>query len=199
MENGHLQKLIKLMSYYAQFDEEELTFLHEYVPMRTYSKGELILKAGKVADTIYFILEGCIRMFYEVDGVRKTSFFYTEGRFCCAGESLTLHVPARENLQAIEETRVLLFDERILKTLMVRSPKYELMARIATEDELIHYQRMLASFVTQSAEQRYVELMETNASLFMRVPQQYIASYLGVSPETLSRIKKRVTEKKLLH
>ena len=69
------------------------------------------------------------------------------------------------------------------------------MARIATEDELIHYQRMIASFVTKSAEDRFLELIETNPQLFLKVPQQYIATYLGVSPETLSRIKRRVAKK----
>lgn len=75
-----------------------------------------------------------------------------------------------------------------------QSITFEQIARIAVENELLTAQRLIASFVTKSAEQRYVDLLANQGDLFLRVPQHYIATYLGVSPETLSRIKQRVVK-----
>ena len=100
-----------------------------------------------------------------------------------------------EDYQAMEETEIYILNKSSIEELLRIHPKFEILARIATENELITYQRMVASFITKSAEQRYVELLNTQKELFQRVPQQYIASFLGVSPETLSRIKSRVLKK----
>jgi CRP-like cAMP-binding protein len=87
------------------------------------------------------------------------------------------------------------FDKSMFEMLFEEVPQLERIGQIATEDELITCQKMIASFITQSPEERYVKLIDTRPELFQRVPQQYIASYIGVSPETLSRIKKRVALK----
>ncbi|WP_281350274.1 Crp/Fnr family transcriptional regulator [Maribellus comscasis] len=157
-----------------------------------YKKNEMIFCEGKISHDIYFVIKGCVRFFYNVHGKDRTAFFYTEGQFICAGESYTFQVPAKENFQAIEETTLMIFSRKNTDKLLKISPKFELIARIATENELISCQKIIASFVTQSAEERYKELLNNNGKLFQRVPQQYIASFLGVSPETLCRIKKRV-------
>lgn len=79
--------------------------------------------------------------------------------------------------------------------MLQKDSKFEAIGRIATENELIASQKIIASFVTQTAEERYLELLESNSELFQNVPQQYIASFLGVSPETLSRIKSRILKR----
>lgn len=188
-------KFLKLLRLYATLSETEVDYLKQHIPLRTYKKNELVFTEGRVSKTIYFVVQGCLRLFYTPGGKDKTAFFYTEGQFICAGESYTFQVPARENYQAIEDTVLMHFDKQVADKLVELSPTFEVIARIATENELITCQKIIASFVTQSPENRYLELVETNGALFQRVPQQYIASFLGVSPETLSRIKKRVLEK----
>lgn len=189
------EQFLVLIGHYAKLNKKEIEIVQSTIPIRSYRKNELIFREGDVARTIYFVLQGCVRLFYSTEGNEKTAFFYAEGKFICAGESYTFNTPARENYQAIEDTVLMCFDKQSIETLISLSPTFELIARIATEDELITCQRMIASFVTKSPEERYCELLETNAALFQRVPQQYIASFLGVSPETLSRIKRRVVEK----
>ena len=132
---------------------------------------------------------------HNVEGNDKTAFFYTEGKFICAGESYTFNIPAIENYQAIEQTEIYIFTKSTNEFLLKKVPKFEVIARIATENELITCQKVIASFVTKSPEERYLDLLDTQRELFQRVPQQYIASFLGVSPETLSRIKARVHKK----
>jgi CRP-like cAMP-binding protein len=119
----------------------------------------------------------------------------SEGQFICAGESYTYNIPASENYQAVEQTEIFVFTKSKIDVLLKKAPKFEIIARIATENELITCQKVIASFVTKSAEERYIDLLNTKGELFQRVPQQYIASFLGVSPETLSRIKTRVFNK----
>lgn len=194
--NDPFDQFMDLIGNYVKLDADERAFLQEHIPMVQYSKGDMILTEGKVARTIYFVVQGCVRLFYNSNGNDRTAFFYTEGKFICAGESYTFDVPAKENFQALEDSVIMHFSKDLNEKLLAHSPKFEVLARIATEDELITCQRVIASFVSKSAEERYIELMEQHAEIFQRVPQQYIASYLGVSPETLSRIKKRVFQKK---
>lgn len=189
-------RLLTHLKPYTDLTEEEIKSLRQLIRKKEYSKQEMIFTAGQISQEIYFVTKGCVRLFYNADGKDRTAFFYTEGKFICAGESFTYGVPAKENYQAIEDTELYIFDKANIERMLELSPKFALIGQIATENELIACQAMIASFVTQSAEERYVDLLETHGELFQRVPQQYIASYLGVSPETLSRIKKRVFSKR---
>jgi len=190
-----MDKLIKSIKTYISLEEAELLALETAVEKKVYRKNEIIFTEGTISTDIYFVTKGCVRLYYTVDGKDKTAFFYTEGQFICAGESFTYNIPAIENYQAVEETALFVFTKKNIETLLRKVPKFEVIARIATENELITCQKVIASFVTKSAEQRYIDLLETQGDLFQRVPQQYIASFLGVSPETLSRIKARVFKK----
>ncbi|TNE31661.1 MAG: Crp/Fnr family transcriptional regulator [Bacteroidetes bacterium] len=187
-----MERLIENIKSYISLNDKEIQLLHDSVEKRVFSKNEVIFTEGKVSDEIYFVTKGCVRLFYNVDGNDKTAFFYTEGQFICAGESYTFHIPAMENYQAIEQSELFIFKKSKIERLLNEAPKFEIIARIATENELITCQKVIASFVTKSAEERYLDLLEAQGELFHRVPQQYIASFLGVSPETLSRIKARV-------
>jgi CRP/FNR family transcriptional regulator, anaerobic regulatory protein len=190
------ESLVEYIAHYTSLNDSEVAALTHLVKKQHFEKNEIIFMEGKVSNEIYFVTKGCVRLFYNVEGRDRTAFFYTEGQFICAGESFTFHVPAKESYQAIEGTELYVFSKSSIDELLNISSKFELIARIAVENELIVCQNIIASFVTKSAEERYVELLETNGELFQRVPQQYIASFLGVSPETLSRIKKRVFTKK---
>lgn len=190
-----MNRLLESIQPYLTINTEELSYLEEAIERRVYQKGEVIFSEGKVSHDIYFVDEGCVRLYYTVDGIEKTAFFYTEGQFICAGESYTYQVPAVESYQAVEKTEIYVFSRPRIERLLETVPEFEVIARVATENELITCQKMIASFVTKSAEQRYTDLLNTQRELFQRVPQQYIASFLGISPETLSRIKLRVLRK----
>lgn len=190
-----MRDLMENIKLYTSLNDEEVKSIKNAVEKRVYNKNEIIFTEGRISDEIYFVTKGCVRLFYNVDGNDKTAFFYTEGKFICAGESYTFNIPAIESYQAIEQTEVYVFTKSINEFLLKEVPKFEVIARIATENELITCQKVIASFVTKSAEERYLDLLDTQRELFQRIPQQYIASFLGVSPETLSRIKARVQNK----
>ncbi|PKH52641.1 Crp/Fnr family transcriptional regulator [Tenacibaculum sp. Bg11-29] len=187
--------LLENIKTYITLNKEELSLLEKKTTKKTYHKKEIIFEEGKISNEIYFVSKGCVRLFYNVDGTDKTAFFYTEGQFICAGESFTFNIPAIENYQAIDHTELIIFTKSDIEILTKQLPKMEIIARVAVENELITSQKVIASFVTKSPEERYLELLKTKKELFQRAPQQYIASFLGISPETLSRIKKRVYNK----
>lgn len=187
-------KFLKLIHQYSPLTKAEAEFIEKNIPIKIYAKNELFFEEGTISQTIYFVLEGCVRQFYNVEGKEKTAYFYAEGKFICAGESYNFNIPAIENFQALEGTTLMLFHKPMNDLLLKTFPNFELIARYATEDELISCKQMIASFVTKSPQQRYLELLVTNKELFQRVDQQYIASYLGISPESLSRIKKRIVQ-----
>ncbi|WP_010255287.1 Crp/Fnr family transcriptional regulator [Myroides injenensis] len=190
-----VEKLINYINLYKTLSFDERVLLREVVEIKVFNKHAFLLREGEVADAIYFVLQGCVRLFYNVEGVDKTAFFYTEGQFICAGDSYTFNRPAQENYEVLENTTVCVLSKETIDQLLQLSTTFEHIARIAVENELLTAQRIIASFVTQSAEQRYRELLVNQGDLFLRVPQQYIATFLGVSPETLSRIKQRIANK----
>lgn len=186
------QFIQKINTCFDELTEDEILILRDAVQIKTVPKNEIIFSEGNIANKIYFILEGCVRLYVNVGGQDRTTFFYGDGEFLWAGKSYIYKIPAKENYQALEETTLAIFDQEVTDYLLSNFPKFEHIVRLAAEDELMKCQQLITSFVSLTAEERYVELMRTNANLFQRVPQKYIASYLGVSAETLSRIKKRV-------
>lgn len=188
------KKFLTLINQYASLNKEEVGFARKNFPIRTYSRNEVFFKEGEISQSIFFVLKGCARLFYNVDGKEKTAFFYTEGKFLCANESFLKGIPAKENFQALEDTTVMIFHKSINVQIVKNFPNFEMIERLALIDELITSNRIIESFISKSPEERYLELLESNMDLFQRVHQQYIASYLGVSPESLSRIRKRIAK-----
>ncbi|MGH1338088.1 MAG: Crp/Fnr family transcriptional regulator [Aureispira sp.] len=185
--------LLAYLQQYISLNQEEIAFLQQNLTIKEHPKNELLFQEGNISRTIYFVSKGLVRLFYTVDGLEKTAFFYTAGKFICAGESFTYAIPAKENYQTIETATIIHLDKNNIEKLLIQLPQLEIIGRMAVEEELITAQKIIASFVTKSPTERYLELLDQQGELFQRAPQQYIASYLGVSPETLSRIKKRIT------
>lgn len=185
-------KFIKHINQYLSLSKEEIEFAKNHFPLKEYSKNEVFFKEGNIATSIYFVIEGCVRLYYNADGNEKTAYFYTEGKFFCANESFVKNTPARENFQALENTTIMSIHKSFDVELLDKFPNFEIIERYALLDELITNNRIIESFVSKSPQERYTELLKTNKALFQRVHQQHIASYLGISPESLSRIRKRI-------
>lgn len=188
--------LIKTVNNRFPFTDSDIDNIKKYAQLNEYSRGENIAIAGDVVHHIYYVLKGCIRLYYNVDGRDKTAFFYDEGSFIWDCDGMNVGKVTQKNLQAIEDTMALKIGRLAMLRLQKMSANFQAIANQAKEHELIMCQNLVAQFITLSPEERFVELMETNKTLFQRAPQQYIASYLGVSAETLCRIKNRVYRKR---
>ncbi|PLX21630.1 MAG: Crp/Fnr family transcriptional regulator [Marinilabiliales bacterium] len=188
------EQFIQLLNQYAALSKKEVNYIRELksgIRFETLKKNEIVVKEGEIFNSMYFVLNGCIRLYYNMDGYEKTAFFYTKGDFIRSVESYRHEVPIIENYQAIEDTVVVHFSKALLLDLVNRFSSLERIAHIAIEQELISAQNIIYSFIAQSPEERYSDLISSNKELFLNVNQYYIASFLGITPESLSRIRKR--------
>lgn len=192
-----MQPLITYLDQHLPLEPEEKAYLKEHIPLIKFKKNTVLLQQGAISTAFYFVITGCIRMYYLVDGIEKTTFFYQENDFVSSYESFTKGSPASHYLTTLEDTQVAQFTVSVVANLLSKHPRFEILARIAMEKELAVYQEMIASFITLNAEQRYLKLCNDSPALLQRIPQYHLATYLGVSPETLSRIRKRINDKSI--
>jgi CRP-like cAMP-binding protein len=176
--------------------EEETEVLNDCIPIRSFKKGTVLLREGQIATECYFNIEGCVRHYYLSDGEERTTQFYTEQQSIASMNSYLNKVPANHYLECLEDCTLAVFGYEKEKELYSKFPKFESLCRLSMEDDFGKQQEMLARFIIQSPEERYLSLLETRPELLNRVPQYHLASYLGVKPESLSRIRKRVAEKR---
>lgn len=187
-----ITSLITYLEQYTSLTTEEKDYLNENIPVISLNKGHYLLSEGEVSTAFYFILEGGVRLFYRSGIEEKTAFFYFENMFVSSYESFTKQTPSKHNVQCIEPSQVAVISFEIAYKLLERFPKFEFLARIIMEEELIVCQEIISSFVTLNAEKRYLHLVESKSPLLQRIPQYQLATFLGVTPETLSRIRKRI-------
>lgn len=184
-----------LIGKFLPLQPEEQTALREGIPVRNFEKGTVLLREGQVARDSYFNLRGCVRKYYLVDGEEKTTEFFTEDQSVASLQSYVQKIPANHYLECVEDCvlAVLNYDKEM--ELYKKVEGFESLCRVSIEEEMGKQQEVLAKFITSSPEERYLNLLETRPDLIQRVPQYHLASYLGVKPESLSRIRKRIADK----
>jgi CRP-like cAMP-binding protein len=185
------QVLSDYLSQIAPMSAAELASIFELIKVGEFPKGKLLLREGQVGDTCYFVLKGCVRQYYLVDGIEKTTAFFTEG-MPVSSTSVFENKPAKFNLVCNEDCMLILGKQEDEQSFFDKVPRMEAISRIGTEMELSKSQESLAEFILSSPEERYLNLLKTRPDLLDRVPQYQLASYLGVTPESLSRIRKRI-------
>ncbi len=187
---NHIEKYIGF-----NFSNKELDMLISMIPVQQFKKGRILLKEGEISSKSFFNIKGCVRLYYLVDGVEKTAKFYTENQFITAFESYTKKRSSTYYFECIEDCNLAIISYDVEQKLLKIFPKLEILSRLILEEELSVYQNIVATFITLSPQERYLNLIENNNDLLNRIPQYYLASYLGVSPESLSRIRKRIYSK----
>lgn len=121
----------------------EITLLQNFVEKKSYEKHKNIFTQGKISDRIYFIGKGYARLFYNVNGIEKTAFFYTKIQFICAGESYTFNIPAIENYQAVEQTEIYEFTKSKIKSLLIKAPKIDKLYGLRQKMNLLLVKKLL--------------------------------------------------------
>ena len=187
-------KFVNYFSRISPLTEEESKFLGDAMIATTFKKGTLLLEEGKQSIDTYFILEGCIREYVMNDGEEQTTNFFTEEQWVISLNNFTPENKTVHNLVCVEDTIVVIGNEKMGQEMFKKFPRFETISRAIVEADFAMQKKALTSFLTDSSEQRYQKLLESRPDLFQRIPQYQIASYIGVKPESLSRIRKRVLE-----
>lgn len=175
-----LVDLLKLKS-----DQEQEYWYQRSVPANT-----TLLYEGDIADKVYFVKRGALRLWNNDDGKDITLQFFFEGQIVTSYESFYLQKPSMLSIETIEDTEVLVLDNEKLALLMNESPDLLYFIIDQLSKRFIAYTEYFLSRIKNSPEKRYLSLVKENTELVRRVPDHYIASFLGITPVSLSRIKK---------
>jgi CRP-like cAMP-binding protein len=174
---------------------EELDLIDTHFELKILKKKEFLLQDGKICNFIGFVEEGTIRHFHVKDGVEKTCDISFENAWVTDFQSFTYSTICIMNLQAMEDTTILMISKDNKLKLYEKCPKYETFGRIMAEYVAVRATEIAMSLSSEKPEERFGNLMRKQPDLFQRVPQKYIANFLGISPESLSRIRSRVFQK----
>lgn len=188
-----IYKTSELIAQNISLSDNEKRIIDEYIPIKKFKKNHLLLTEGKYSKESYFIVSGCVREFYNKDGEEITTNFYVEGDSFSSFYSFMNNTPANNNLQCVEECFLSIMYKETEEKLYKIIPKIESLCRISIEAEIAKQQYILGKYFTSTPEERYLELINNKKDLLQRVPQYLIASYIGVKPESLSRIRKRIS------
>ncbi|MBV8251406.1 MAG: Crp/Fnr family transcriptional regulator [Chitinophaga sp.] len=193
MENSRLaQFLFKEVKIDSKFAAQLLNNLK----LMAVPKGAFVLKMGEIANCVYFIESGLLR-YYSVDNSGKDHIlqFVAENNFIGNLESILTGDPSRFYIQALEKTIVIVLEESFFLQFIKRHPNLSLMNKMFLRDYVVHLQNRVIELLSFSAEQRYEDFMKQYPGIITRIPQLMLASYLGITPESLSRIRREFQRK----
>jgi CRP-like cAMP-binding protein len=180
----------------AAFTETEFDFMREAFLPTALRAGDFLQRAGEVAKYAAFVARGCLRS-YTIDGNGKEHIvqFAPENWWLADSISLTTMSPSQYFIDAIEDSDVLLIDPASHQKVIDNIPGYAAAFRSGLQRHAAAKDQRIVHSLSASAEERYLAFLKTYPSIVLRVPQWMLASYLGISPETLSRIRKNLSKR----
>ena len=189
------QIIQSIKSIVALNENEEKAFAN-ILRIRQFKKKEFLMQEGEVCSNVSFVNNGCLRLFYNVEGVENTVQFFFGNSWYTDYASFLTGQPTIENMQALEPCEVVQFKKDDLYKLFNQFPVFEKVGRVMAENAFLSLSRLNQMLTNEEPQQRYLSLMKQRPDVVEKIPQHYIASYLGVKPESLSRIRKRISSSK---
>ncbi|SFI58448.1 cAMP-binding domain of CRP or a regulatory subunit of cAMP-dependent protein kinases [Halpernia frigidisoli] len=186
-----MQKFEHFIKTFIGIDEIDLKLILSKFREKNVPKGKFILKKGQIANQYFFIVSGGLRFFYDTIDKENTTWVVFKNEFFTEISSLHTQKPSRFNIQAIEETELLVIDKSDMDFLYSHIPVWQEFGRKVWEAMSVRMIDQILNFQTLSAEQRYIEFMST-PELLQKVSVKDLAAVLGITPNALSRIRKNI-------
>ncbi|MBC7488570.1 MAG: Crp/Fnr family transcriptional regulator [Cytophagaceae bacterium] len=180
------------IDHFYKLNEESRQAIEKVLHQQSFSKNTLLATEGKVCHHMYFVEKGCVRGYYNLDGKEVTYWFGFEYSFVTSFYSFISRKPAFENIQLIEDCTVLAISYDDLQKLYDKYPEVERLVRIINENYYVRLEERFVAAQFKTAKERYAGLLDFSPHILQRMPLGYIASYLGISQETLSRIRGKI-------
>ena len=181
---------------FVVFSDEDWDLIIPRLEEKKLKKNQLFAQEGKKAKEIAFVLEGNLRQFYIKDGEEKTTYFYFENHLMSSYISCITGHPSQLSIEALTGSRLLIFTYTVLQSLYAQSKQWEKFGRLIAEYISFGLEERMVGLLMLSPEERYYQLIQSNKQKILeRIPQHYIANYLGITPVSLSRIRNRLLKK----
>lgn len=188
---------LKSISKFTTLTEGEQLLFTSMLDFRSIPKKTTLLREGEICQFEGYIQKGCVRVFYmNENGCEVTLCFAVEDWWVCDIDSFYERKPSIFFIETLEDTEMYVFTPTTKEKLLSTMPKFERVFRLLVQRNLSAVQKRLVTTISKTATERYLEFIKMYPSLPLRVPQYYIASYLGVSPAFISRIRKSLSTKR---
>ncbi len=179
----------------ANLTKYEKLSVEKYFKAKFLPKGELWIKEGQYCNQIAFINKGILRIFYnDQDGNETSCFFMPENNFISSYTSFLTLTPTKENIEVIEDVELLVINREDLEQLSNEVPKVQIWRRVIAENLFILLERRIAMLQSKTAQERYENMIKENGDIILKIPLQYTASFLGITPQHLSRLRKNAVK-----
>lgn len=182
---------VYIKSYFGIIDQNELNKIASFFVKTDLVKGDFLLKSGNYCDVLGFVQSGFLRMYIETEEKEITQWISTKGNFITDLSSLIFRNPTKWNIQALSNSELYIISKTDYENIKNIVPKWTELEKLFITNCFTAMENRIFSFLSLSAEERYNLLFEQNREIFNQVPLQYLASMLGMSAETLSRIRKK--------
>lgn len=189
------QKLKQYIDQFVDLGEQEWQYFVAALKFKEVPKKGFLLEPGQICDFVAFVNQGNFRMYRIVDGKDVTTNFIFSGNFATNYSSCVSLTPGEEYIQALEDCEVLLLSREHMQMGYDKHHSWERFGRLIAENIFVGVSQRRDSLLYKSPEERYLELFEQRPKVVAQMSQQHIASYLGMTPESLSRIRKRIAQK----
>jgi len=189
------EKAREMRNYLSQMvamDDETFRAFLNIGRMEILRKGELFVEEGKYCRELCYMFSGYFRYFHLYDGREVTRDFIFSKTITTSFSSLITQTPSSVSIQALEVCELFVFPYSRLLTLYESYPKLERIARIHAEQAFIGLERYHISHLNDSAKERYLKLIERDPEMVQKIPLQYLASFLSITPQHLSRIRREI-------
>lgn len=174
------------------FSAEHERLIDQCFKPRSAKRNELLVEKGSIVKQIFFVIKGCLRIFLiDDEGNESTRFLIFENHFGTAFPSFILQQPSLAAIQSLEPSELLVLSYADRQKLMDEIPGWETMYRLGLEQDYIAAIQRIESLITMDSKERYQILMQTQPEIIQRLPGKIVADYLGISQETLSRLKSK--------
>ena len=190
------EPILKNISRYIQLTPGETNYFTSTLKERKFRRKQYLLQEGDISRYENFVTKGCLRT-YQVDqkGQEYIVQFAIEDWWIGDMNSFTAQQPSRYNIDALEDSVVLSIEKTAMDELYIKVPKFEKFFRHLLQNAFIAFQERIASNISETGEERYKQFRSKNSKLEERIPQRMIASFLGLTPESLSRIRRQFANK----
>ncbi|CCH00276.1 putative transcriptional regulator, Crp/Fnr family [Fibrella aestuarina BUZ 2] len=189
-----MNRLLNSIQHYIPLSSADEAIIATLVRRHTFTKGEHLLQAGQVCKSVFFIEKGLVRYYTSIEGEEKTSYFNKEGEFVCDYASFLPQKPSLTNIQVLEDATIYSISQANMDLLYQQVEQGERFGRLAISEVFVSAIHQINSLYTDPPEVRYQTFLARFPEIAQRIPQYYIASYVGIKPQSLSRIRKRMAQ-----